>query len=111
MLKNNEENPRYIELIDTTLRDGAQAPHVSFSYSDKKAIISALFNAGIQIFEAGIPAMGSEERNDLMKLKNFFLNALLLAGAGQMKRILIMLCHVVATVSIFPSRSLQYIWT
>ena len=29
------------------------------------------FNAGIQIFEAGIPAMGSEERNDLMKLKTF----------------------------------------
>jgi len=72
MLKNNEENPRYIELIDTTLRDGAQAPHVSFSYNDKTAIISALFSAGIRTFEAGIPAMGTEERADLIKLKKLF---------------------------------------
>lgn len=68
----NDNSLRTIELIDTTLRDGAQAPHVSLSLNDKIAIVSILYNAGIRIFEAGIPAMGPEERNDLMKLKKLF---------------------------------------
>jgi hypothetical protein len=34
MLK-NEQSAGHVELIDTTLRDGAQAPHVSLSHHDK----------------------------------------------------------------------------
>jgi homocitrate synthase NifV len=69
-IMNNEK--RTVTLIDTTLRDGAQAPHVSLTLNDKIAIISVLYNAGIRIFEAGIPAMGPEERNDLSQLKKLF---------------------------------------
>ncbi len=65
-------NMRKVTLIDTTLRDGAQAPHVSLTLNDKIAIVSILYNAGIRIFEAGIPAMGIEERNELSQLKKLF---------------------------------------
>ncbi|HEX2955514.1 MAG TPA: hypothetical protein VHO70_01710 [Chitinispirillaceae bacterium] len=67
----NNDNRR-VTLIDTTLRDGAQAPHVSLTLNDKIAIVSILYNAGIRIFEAGIPAMGIEEQNELTQLKKLF---------------------------------------
>jgi homocitrate synthase NifV len=67
-----DNEKRTVTLIDTTLRDGAQAPHVSLTLNDKIAIVSVLYNAGIRIFEAGIPAMGIEERNDLAQLKKLY---------------------------------------
>lgn len=67
-----DNEKRKVTLIDTTLRDGAQAPHVSLTLNDKIAIVSILYNAGIRIFEAGIPAMGIEERNELAQLKKLF---------------------------------------
>lgn len=63
---------RTVTLIDTTLRDGAQSPHVSLTLNDKIDIVSILYKAGIRIFEAGIPAMGTEERNELKHIKNNF---------------------------------------
>lgn len=52
-------------LIDTTLRDGQQAPGLAFSLSQKLAECDLLDKAGVPELEVGIPAMSENEVNDL----------------------------------------------
>lgn len=65
MLLNNK-----ITIIDSTLRDGEQAPGVSFSREEKFEIAMMLADAGIDEIEAGIPAMGDDEVAFLNKLSS-----------------------------------------
>jgi len=62
--------PRTIKLIDTTLRDGAQAPGVTFDRNAKLAIAHALVELGVDELEAGTPVMGPQEESDLRDLVN-----------------------------------------
>ncbi|WP_428558678.1 MAG: LeuA family protein [Solidesulfovibrio sp. DCME] len=48
-------------ISDTTLRDGAQMPGVRFSVDDKVAIATALAEAGVDVIEAGFPAVSDRE--------------------------------------------------
>ena len=50
-----------IEVLDTTLRDGAQGEGISFSVGDKLAIVRALDELGITWIEAGNPGSNPKD--------------------------------------------------
>ena len=71
--KTNKTNK--IEIYDTTLRDGAQNPGISFTLEDKLRIITALDEFGIQYIEAGTPGSNPKdielfEKSAELHLKN-----------------------------------------
>ncbi len=60
---------RRIEVLDTTLRDGAQAEGISFSLEDKLKIIAALDALGVDLIEAGNPAANPKDAALFARLK------------------------------------------
>lgn len=57
-------------LIDSTLRDGEQAPGVVFHLKEKQRIARLLDEAGIPEVELGTPAMGKQEVMDMNTIVN-----------------------------------------
>lgn len=57
-----------IKIIDTTLRDGLQAPGIYLSFRQRIEIAKLLKLSGITEIEAGIPATGEDEREYLKNL-------------------------------------------
>lgn len=51
-----------VEILDTTLRDGAQAEGVSFSVNDKFQVLDSLVTLGVQYVEAGNPGSNPKDR-------------------------------------------------
>src|SRR6185503_16063754 len=52
---------RRIEIFDTTLRDGEQAPGAALSSADKLRFAKALAELRVDTIEAGFPAASAEE--------------------------------------------------
>jgi homocitrate synthase NifV len=64
-----------VRLDDTTLRDGEQTAGVVFANKEKIRIAKLLDEIGIDQIEAGIPAMGGDERDVIEQIANLGLKA------------------------------------
>jgi len=68
-----------IKLDDTTLRDGEQTAGVVFTNDEKINIARMLDEIGVEQIEAGIPAMGGDERDVIQHIAGMGLDASILA--------------------------------
>lgn len=59
-----------IEILDTTLRDGAQSEGISYSVQDKIKIAKILDDFGIDVIEAGFPASNPKDEELFEQLKS-----------------------------------------
>ena len=67
--------PWNIEICDVTLRDGEQTPGVSFSCDEKMEIARKLDTIGIEVIEAGFPAVSPNEKKCVAAIANMGLDA------------------------------------
>ncbi len=78
--------PRRIVVYDTTLRDGAQGPAVSFSASDKLRIARALDHLGFDYVEGGFPGSNPKDEELFAGLLAHPLKRARLAAFGATRR-------------------------
>jgi len=67
-------DPKDIKIDDTTLRDGEQTAGVVFANDEKIHIAKMLDKVGVHQIEAGIPAMGGDEKEAIKKIAGLDLN-------------------------------------
>jgi len=64
-----------VQLLDTTLRDGEQAPGISLTPEEKERIARALDRAGLDVIEAGSACTGPGERETIERVTDLDLDA------------------------------------
>ena len=64
-----------VQFLDTTLRDGEQAPGVSLTPEEKERIARTLDRAGVDIIEAGSACTGPGERETIERVTGLDLDA------------------------------------
>jgi D-citramalate synthase len=64
-----------VQLLDTTLRDGEQAPGISLTPEEKADIARALDRAEVQYIEAGSACTGAGERETIRRVTSLDLDA------------------------------------
>ena len=77
---------RKIVVYDTTLRDGAQGPGVSFSASDKVRIARLLDSLGFDYVEGGFPGSNPKDEELFARLRSRPLTTARLAAFGATRR-------------------------
>lgn len=75
-----------VEILDTTLRDGAQTSGVSFSLQDKLSIAQKLDELGISFIEGGWPASNPKDMEFFKAIRGFNLQNAEIVAFGSTKR-------------------------
>ena len=75
-----------VELLDTTLRDGAQSEGISFSVRDKLAVVETLDGLGIPLVEAGNPGSNPKDLEFFQEVRALRLKHARLAAFGATRR-------------------------
>ena len=76
----------YVEILDSTLRDGAQGEGISFSVSDKLNIVKALDAYGVDYIEAGNPGSNPKDLEFFEKVSKLNLKDSKLCAFGATRR-------------------------
>ena len=64
-----------VDIVDTTLRDGEQKAGIALGVRDKVRIAQILDSLGVFQIEAGIPAMGGDEKESITRMAALGLNS------------------------------------
>ncbi len=75
-----------LEIFDTTLRDGAQTEGISFSVSDKLAVVKTLDAFGVKYIEAGNPGSNPKDMEFFKSVAGMQLENATLVAFGSTKR-------------------------
>lgn len=101
------ELTRHIEILDSTLRDGAQGENISFSVGDKLTIAQALHSLGIELIEAGNPASNPKDAEFFKKAESYpFFSKLVAFGSTRHKDCE---CHADAALSALIDSGTKYV--
>ncbi|MHC1600989.1 MAG: citramalate synthase [Candidatus Nezhaarchaeales archaeon] len=77
---------RFIEIYDTTLRDGAQGMGVSFSLQDKISLTLKLDEFGIPFIEGGWPSSNPKDEEYFKAIKDYHLRQAKITAFGSTRR-------------------------
>ncbi|ADN50093.1 citramalate synthase [Vulcanisaeta distributa] len=75
-----------VEVLDTTLRDGAQMTGVSFTLNDKVRIALMLDDLGVDYIEGGWPGSNPKDAEFFKAMRNYSLSHAKLAAFGMTRR-------------------------
>ncbi len=75
-----------IELLDSTLRDGAQSESISFSVNDKLKVAKALLDLGVDLVEAGNPSSNPKDLEFFKRVDELGPDAKRLCAFGATRR-------------------------
>ena len=81
-----ERTQKKIEILDSTLRDGAQGEGVSFSVQDKIHIVQALDELGVTYIEAGNPGSNPKDMEFFQKARELKLAHSKIVAFGSTRR-------------------------
>ncbi len=81
-----KKNVKKIDILDSTLRDGAQGEGISFSVQDKIHIVQALDDLGIKYIEAGNPGSNPKDMEFFKEIKKYQLKNARLCAFGSTRR-------------------------
>ena len=81
------KQPHFVELYDTTLRDGAQGEGVSFSDTSKVRLVKALDDFGIDIIEGGFAGSNPRDQKFFELIKREKLHHARIAAFGSTRRV------------------------